>query len=88
YSCLKMHTEDTIAEGHEEIRILSKLLKKYGWSWNIPKIHALFAHLFDDIEGKGVTSIYNTKLNERAHGPLKDAAKHFNDRQDSLGRQV
>ncbi|KAF9011392.1 hypothetical protein BDQ17DRAFT_1183055, partial [Cyathus striatus] len=73
YSRFKMHTEDTIAEGREEIKQLSKFLKKYGWTWNIPKIHALLAHLFDDIEAKGVTSTYNTKLNEQAHGPLKKA---------------
>ncbi|KAF8981781.1 hypothetical protein BDQ17DRAFT_1337171 [Cyathus striatus] len=91
YSRFKMHTEDTIAEGREEIKQLSKFLKntseKYGWTWNIPKIHALLAHLFDDIEAKGVTSTYNTKLNEQAHGPLKKAAKNFNDKQENLGRQ-
>ncbi|KAF8998614.1 hypothetical protein BDQ17DRAFT_1428433 [Cyathus striatus] len=92
YSWFKMHTEDTIAEGREEIKQLSKFLKntseKYGWTWNILKIHALLAHLFDDIEAKGVTSTYNTKLNEQAHGPLKKAAKNFNDKQENLGRQL
>lgn len=33
----------------------------------------LSAHLFDDIEAKGVTRNYNTKPNEKMHGPLKDA---------------
>jgi uncharacterized membrane protein len=29
-------------------------------------------HLFADIIRKGVTRIYNTKPNEKAHSPLKD----------------
>jgi len=41
-------------------------------SWNFPKIH-LSAHLFDEIEAKGVTRNYNMKPNEKMHGPLKDA---------------
>lgn len=40
-------------------------------NWNFPKIH-MMAHLFDDIEAKGVTRNYNTKPNEKMHGPLKD----------------
>ena len=30
-------------------------------------------HLFDDIEAKGITLNYNTKPNEKMHGPLKTA---------------
>ncbi|KAG1808131.1 hypothetical protein EV424DRAFT_1574699 [Suillus variegatus] len=41
-------------------------------SWNFPKKH-LSAHLFDDIEAKGVSRNYSTKPNEKMHGPLKDA---------------
>ncbi|KAG1730396.1 uncharacterized protein EDB91DRAFT_1239095 [Suillus paluster] len=41
-------------------------------SWNFPKKH-LSAHLFDDIEVKGVSQNYSTKPNEKMHGPLKDA---------------
>ncbi|KAG1726802.1 uncharacterized protein EDB91DRAFT_1239606 [Suillus paluster] len=41
-------------------------------SWNFPKKH-LSAHLFDDIEAKGVSRNYSTKPNEKMHSPLKDA---------------
>ncbi|KAG2354154.1 hypothetical protein BDR07DRAFT_1494991 [Suillus spraguei] len=41
-------------------------------SWNFHKKH-LSAHLFDDIKVKGVSRNYSTKLNEKMHGPLKDA---------------
>ncbi|KAH9001796.1 hypothetical protein EDB86DRAFT_2747365, partial [Lactarius hatsudake] len=40
--------------------------------WNFPKMHAL-VHSFDDIKAKGATRNYNTKLNEKLHGPLKKA---------------
>jgi hypothetical protein len=40
--------------------------------WNFPKLH-MDAHLFDDIEAKGATRNYNTKLNEKMHGSLKDS---------------
>jgi hypothetical protein len=40
--------------------------------WNFPKLH-LLQHAFDDIEAKGVTRNYNTKPNEKMHGPLKKA---------------
>ena len=30
-------------------------------------------HMFDDIEAKGVTLNYNTKPNEKMHGPLKES---------------
>ncbi|KAG0707969.1 hypothetical protein DFH29DRAFT_979579 [Suillus ampliporus] len=40
--------------------------------WNFPKLH-MDVHFFDDIEAKGVTRNYNTKLNEKMHGPLKDS---------------
>ncbi|KAG1893592.1 uncharacterized protein F5891DRAFT_962721 [Suillus fuscotomentosus] len=46
--------------------------------WNFPKKH-LSAHVFDDIEAKGVTQNYNTKLNEKMHSLLKDAYQdHIN----------
>ncbi|KAF8266327.1 hypothetical protein EI94DRAFT_1850454 [Lactarius quietus] len=38
--------------------------------WNFPKMHAL-VHSFDDIEAKGASRNYNTKPNEKMHGPLK-----------------
>jgi hypothetical protein len=39
-------------------------------SWNFPKMHS-HVHLFADILRKGVSRIYNTKPNEKAHSPLK-----------------
>jgi hypothetical protein len=39
-------------------------------SWNFPKMHAL-VHSFDDIKAKGASRNYNTKPNEKLHGPLK-----------------
>lgn len=30
-------------------------------------------HTYDDIEDKGVSRNFNTKPNEKAHGPLKDS---------------
>lgn len=32
----------------------------------------LRVHAFDDIQAKGVTHNYNTKVNENLHGPIKD----------------
>jgi hypothetical protein len=32
----------------------------------------LRVHVFDDIQAKGVTRNYNTKVNENLHGPIKD----------------
>jgi hypothetical protein len=41
-------------------------------NWNFPKMHAL-VHSFDDIEAKGASRNFNTKPNEKLHGPLKKA---------------
>jgi len=40
-------------------------------NWNFPKAH-MHKHVFADILQKGVTRVYNTKPNEKAHSPLKD----------------
>jgi hypothetical protein len=32
----------------------------------------LRVHAFDDIQAKGVTRNFNTKVNENLHGPIKD----------------
>ena len=42
-----------------------------NWKLHLP------LHLFDDIETKGVTRNYNTKPNEKLHGPLKNAYKDW-----------
>ncbi|KAG1851625.1 hypothetical protein DFJ58DRAFT_627450, partial [Suillus subalutaceus] len=41
-------------------------------NWNFPKLH-MGSHIFDDVEAKGATQNYNTKLNEKMHGSLKDS---------------
>jgi hypothetical protein len=43
-----------------------------GKSWNFPKAHS-HKHLFQDIRRKGATRNFNTKYDEKGHGPLKDA---------------
>ena len=43
----------------------------YEKNWNFIKMH-LQSHAYDDILAKGVTRNYNTKPNEKMHGPLRD----------------
>ncbi len=38
--------------------------------WDFPKAHT-HKHVVRDIRSKGVTRNYNTKPNEKMHGPLK-----------------
>ncbi|KAG2043250.1 hypothetical protein BDR03DRAFT_1005327 [Suillus americanus] len=62
YASLEVHTEDTINNGREALSKFTGLMDKYiedtaemsEKSWNFPKKH-LSAHLFDDIEAKGVS---------------------------------
>ncbi|KAG1726527.1 uncharacterized protein EDB91DRAFT_1239637 [Suillus paluster] len=77
YASLEVHTKDTIRDGQNTLSKFAELMDVYTAdlsekSWNFLKIH-LSAHLFDDIEVKGVTRNYNMKPNEKMHGPLKDA---------------
>ncbi|KAJ6611518.1 hypothetical protein B0H10DRAFT_2165819 [Mycena sp. CBHHK59/15] len=39
-------------------------------SWNFPKMHS-HAHVFDDIEQKGASRNFGTKINESMHGPIR-----------------
>ncbi|KAG1813563.1 uncharacterized protein BJ212DRAFT_1447796 [Suillus subaureus] len=41
-------------------------------NWNFPKLH-MGLHIFNDVKAKGATCNYNTKLNEKMHGSLKDS---------------
>ncbi|KAF8268768.1 hypothetical protein EI94DRAFT_1576741, partial [Lactarius quietus] len=68
YLAFEEHTELTIAAGRQEIRKFASLMEPKNW--NFPKMHAL-VHCFDDIEAKGASRNYNTKPNEKLHGPLK-----------------
>ncbi|KAG1906807.1 uncharacterized protein F5891DRAFT_1238949 [Suillus fuscotomentosus] len=60
------------SSGQQAAKYIEDMLDLIDKSWNFPKKH-LSAHLFDNIEAKGVTRNYNTKPNEKMHGPLKDA---------------
>ncbi|KAG1801818.1 hypothetical protein EV424DRAFT_1474720 [Suillus variegatus] len=81
YAALEVHTTETIAGGREALQKFSELMNKYirksealrpDKNWSFPKMH-LAAHLFDDIKAKGATCNYNTKPNEKCHGPLKES---------------
>lgn len=47
-------------------------LTENGKNWDFPKMHTQ-KHAFDDIRAKGVTRNFNTKTNEKLHGPIKDS---------------
>ncbi|KAJ3509094.1 hypothetical protein NLJ89_g5404 [Agrocybe chaxingu] len=73
---LSVHTESTLAAGEAELKVFENLLKEYfqlypNKSWDFPKAHT-HKHVFADILRKGVTKNFNTKPNEKAHGPLKE----------------
>ncbi|KAH9170626.1 hypothetical protein EDB89DRAFT_1853308 [Lactarius sanguifluus] len=81
----EVHTDETILAGRRELVMFGLLMKaqkkknknkkekeKPVKDWNFPKMHAL-VHSFDDIKAKGATRNYNTKPNEKLHGPLKKA---------------
>ncbi|KAK0499398.1 hypothetical protein EDD18DRAFT_1102761 [Armillaria luteobubalina] len=55
-----------------EYEQLTKSVKPGTKKWNFPKVHS-HKHMADDILEKGVMLNYNTKPNEKMHGPLKDA---------------
>ncbi|KAG1857471.1 hypothetical protein F4604DRAFT_1589912 [Suillus subluteus] len=79
YAGFEVHTEDSIVAGRQALRDFSALMDEYilksqpvtGKDWNFPKKHAS-SHLFDDILAKGTTQNYNTKPNEKMHGPVRD----------------
>ncbi|KAK0207746.1 hypothetical protein IW262DRAFT_1469085 [Armillaria fumosa] len=82
YAAFNLHTETTLQAIRDELIRFSDLIKEYeqltmsvnpkAKLWNFPKIHS-HKHLVDDIMAKSVTQNYNTKPNEKMHGPLKDA---------------
>ncbi|KAG1823449.1 uncharacterized protein BJ212DRAFT_1566538 [Suillus subaureus] len=55
---------------YQMIQYINKTVKS-DKNWNFPKLH-MGSHIFDDVEAKGATRNYNTKLNEKMHGSLKD----------------
>ncbi|KAI0284933.1 hypothetical protein BC826DRAFT_1189767 [Russula brevipes] len=84
YLALEVHTENTIQSGRRELAKFALCIQEYVNAstnasedepvkkWSFPKMHAL-VHSFDDIEKKGASRNYNTKPNEKLHGPLKKA---------------
>ncbi|KAK0435646.1 hypothetical protein EV421DRAFT_1892516 [Armillaria borealis] len=82
YAGFNLHTERSIQAIRDELNKFSTLIREYeqltqsvnpgAKSWNFPKIHS-HQHMVNDILEKGVTLNYNTKPNEKMHGPLKDA---------------
>ncbi|EGN93201.1 hypothetical protein SERLA73DRAFT_126702 [Serpula lacrymans var. lacrymans S7.3] len=69
YIGFDVHTDKTIDAGQRELLKFSLLLQM-SKNWNFPKAHT-HKHAFDDIIAKGATQNYNTKPNEKLHGPLK-----------------
>ncbi|KAG1888602.1 hypothetical protein F4604DRAFT_1877195 [Suillus subluteus] len=80
YAALQVHTTETISAGQHAIQAFSTYLQQYidksadesDKNWNFPKLH-MSSHIFDNVEVKGATHNYNTKPNEKMHGPLKDS---------------
>ncbi|KAI0631788.1 hypothetical protein C8Q77DRAFT_1074747 [Trametes polyzona] len=81
YTDFEVHTAWTMENGRTTQATHGEWLKAYEslaeeWqgdakkSWNFPKAHT-HMHVFDNIEAKGVTANYNTKPNEKMHGPIK-----------------
>ncbi|KAI6111227.1 hypothetical protein F5141DRAFT_1188410 [Pisolithus sp. B1] len=61
-----------------EFDLYTALELQWSKNWNFPKNHTCM-HVFDDIEAKGITHNFNTKPNEKMHGPLKEKyQKHTN----------
>ncbi|KAI6011002.1 hypothetical protein BKA83DRAFT_4467353 [Pisolithus microcarpus] len=82
---LELHMMHTIAAGQEALSTFNALMQKYAQktdnmkkNWNFPKNHTCM-HAFNDIKAKGITHNFNTKPNEKMHGPLKEKyQKHTN----------
>ncbi|KAF8136888.1 hypothetical protein K438DRAFT_2120589 [Mycena galopus ATCC 62051] len=68
YAGLEIHTAKTVAAGRQILQKFGRLLKFEDKNWDFPKAH-LHQHLFDDIERKGVTKNFTTKIDESMHGP-------------------
>ncbi|KIK17452.1 hypothetical protein PISMIDRAFT_15087 [Pisolithus microcarpus 441] len=85
YTALELHTMHMIAAGWESLSTFNTLMQKYAQktdntkkNWNFPKNH-MHMHVFDNIEAKGITRNFDTKPNEKMHGPLKEKyQKHTN----------
>ena len=65
FSTFDLNLQEYIAEAAKTEHYAEK-------NWDFIKLH-LLNHQFNDIESKGVTCNYNTKPNEKMHGPVKKA---------------
>ncbi|KAJ7241195.1 hypothetical protein B0H12DRAFT_1250508 [Mycena haematopus] len=82
YVGLDLQTTETIAAGRQVLQNFGRLMEKYKAAcvgtefeeknWEFIKIH-LHQHVFDDIERKGVTKNFGTKIDESMHGPARAA---------------
>ncbi|KAF8217280.1 hypothetical protein K438DRAFT_1954122 [Mycena galopus ATCC 62051] len=82
YAGLEIHTAKTVTAGRRILQKFGQQLKEYrdacagtvfeDKNWDFPKAH-LHQHLFDDIERKGVTKNFTTKIDESMHGPVRAA---------------
>ncbi|KAI0027107.1 hypothetical protein K488DRAFT_74803 [Vararia minispora EC-137] len=86
YLSFEAHNHASITQGNAAVKKFSELISRYIQlsnqnagddshavkDWNFPKFHAL-QHAFSDILAKGATRNFNTKPNEKMHGPLKKA---------------
>ncbi|KAJ7933262.1 hypothetical protein B0H13DRAFT_1592438 [Mycena leptocephala] len=96
YVGLELHTTDTIAAGRRQLKKFDEYQKAClgtefeEKSWNFPKMH-LHQHVFDDIERKGVTRNFGTKIDESMHGPVRAAylrQTNFKDVQPQILRSL
>ncbi|KAI0073150.1 hypothetical protein K474DRAFT_1710969 [Panus rudis PR-1116 ss-1] len=51
-------------------------------NWEFPKAHT-HKHAFNDVRAKGASRNFNSKINEKKHGPLKDAYEDVSNKQHS-----
>ncbi|THG93164.1 hypothetical protein EW026_g7995 [Hermanssonia centrifuga] len=79
YLGFEVHTDDTLNAFEARLLEYEELLLEYqeyyendptAKCWDFPKAHT-HKHVVRDIRSKGVTRNYNTKPNEKMHGPLK-----------------
>ncbi|KAI6018654.1 hypothetical protein BKA83DRAFT_4464950 [Pisolithus microcarpus] len=68
YTALELHMMHMIAAGWESLSTFNMLMQVKPYTY-----------AFDNIEAKGITCNFNTKPNEKMHGPLKEKyQKHTN----------
>ncbi|KAI0073421.1 hypothetical protein K474DRAFT_1677885 [Panus rudis PR-1116 ss-1] len=94
---MEVHTEDTLATGDQALLIYDQYLRdyknaskgdeEYDKDWKFPKAHT-HKHGFQDMRGKGPTRGFNSKINEKLHGPLKEAFDVSNKQHDSFVDQA